>query len=968
MRKRWDIVCKTIVLALGLCAIAASPEGAGVYAPVDPNLDRVRTAAVSGVLLSDSIAQQASEYNLEALGVKRLRADTGASGLGQTLCIVDTGSDPRVFGGSGSNAPERVIDWIDVTGEGTATVLGGYDANDGFLDVEGILFDVRSLTSRSGRYLVGRLPSALTARLSSNRQVYFVLSDPELPGLYNTVTIDTDSDSDFGDEVHLQEFRNDRSYAVMTLSEERSVAIVVSRIDLGRGLVSFGFDLNGHGTGLAALASGAGYLRGVAPEANVVIVKALTSEGTGTWTDVVKAIDEAIAARASVVLVGSTRDKTGDEAEWNALQRRVVDMGSHLVVPAGNAGPGSGTITLSSEGDGTILVSGYLPATSANLLLGQTYDGDVWYPLSSCGPDPRGNRGPLVAAPAISTVPFFRGDGSVSYSSMEGTSVAAAYASGCVALLRQTQTSAGGWLLRPLAFITASLAQAASKIPGVLPVEQGSGRLDVASAYTILRSRTDYRSMLLVGTWDGSSTPNGIWIKDTIPGAFPIWVDNYAPVARIAHLASDITWLKLRANTLYMDPVSQRNTVVYGSGDLAPGFYSGEITADDIGTMGIDSSLVVSVSIPYQFSTSGRLSFGIRNDTSAVSRQFIRLPETAESLVLTLTGSQPGQRYALYNPDGLLVRQGSLSGSLTLRIGLPKPGLWQVCAYNPDGRPLTVPVQVQADLEGFFGFELGSTFRSQYYLVGSQGGTVELRPSAGTREDEWRYRSSFTQDTGRSTQIMLPDIEEQAAALSIRFGAVTGNVLRAYLMRFDKLSSKWVEVGRALTTSSGVGEIHLPNPEPGKYTVYIEAYGVGPSAYVEVDMNLIGTLKDNLPRGTPATIATGSSTLELPLPVSDSEPLNLLVLRSSDSKVLGVLKRSHFTVADIPVVQVSQGSDIKTIRAFWRSDLMPADVVVSVGGMSYQLVNGRMTAPIPDGLSPAYWTKDGARVILAQPN
>lgn len=933
-----------------------------------PEREMVRIAAVASPISDPSVAQEVLSENLEALGVRRLRSDVGASGLGQVLCMVDTGADPRVFGGSGTRAPERVLDWVDVTGEGMASLLGGYEADAGILNVEGIRFNVSGVRSQSGHYLVGILPKAIATDLGPSRQVYFVISDPDVPGSYNTITIDTDSDSDFGDEVPLREFRTDRSYAIITLSEDRSIAIVLSRLDLSRGLVSFGFDLNGHGTALAALAAGSSSLTGVASEASVVVVKAVASDGVGSWGSIVRGVEEALSAKANVVLIGAVRDRPGDESGWTELQKRVADMGSHLVLPAGNAGPGVGTITVSSGGDTTIVVSGYLPKKSVNLLWGQDFTSDLWYPLSSSGPDPNGNRGPLVAAPALAAVPSFRGDGSVSFSNMEGTSVAAAYAAGCVTLLRHTQTSAGGWLTRPAAFITASLAQGASKIPGVLPVEQGYGRLDVAAAYNILRSRTDYRSMLLVGSWGGVSTSGGIWVKGTMPGAFPIWIDNYAPNARTAQLAADVPWLKLRASTLYMDPVSQRNTVVYGTADLAPGFYSGEILADDIGTLGTDTSFVVSVSIPHQFNTSGRASFELRNDSSFVRRQFIRMPETAESVVLTLTGSQPGQRYAIYNPDGLLVRQGALEGSVTMRIGLPKAGLWQICVYNPDGAPLRVPVQAQASLDGFFGFELGATLKAQYYMVGTQGATVTLRPSATTHEDEWRYRSSYTQETGRSTQIMLPDIEKEAAALSIRFGAVTGNVLRAYLMRFDKVSSRWVEVGRALTTSTGVGEIHLPNPQPGKYTLHIEAYGAGPTAYVEVDVNLVGNATDNALKGIPTTIAAGSSTLEIPLPVSDSEPLNLLVLRPSDSKVLGVLERSYFSVSDIPVVQVSQGSDIKTIRAFWRSDLKPADVLVSVGGISYQLINGWMTAPVPDGLSPAYWTKDGTRVVLTQPN
>ena len=120
--------------------------------------------------------------------------------------------------------------------------------------------------------------------------------------------------------------------------------------------------------------------------------------------------------------------------------------------------------------------------------------------------------------------------------------------------------------------------------------------------------------------------------------------------------------------------------------------------------------------------------------------------------------------------------------------------------------------------------------------------------------------------------------------------------------------------------------------------------------------------------GIPIRMASGPATLEIPLPAGDSEPLNLVVLRPSDSKVIGVLKRSRFSAAEIPVVQVSQGSDIKTVKAFWRSDLKPADVLVTIGGVGYQLNDGRMTAPIPDGLSPSYRTKGGTRVVLVPPD
>jgi hypothetical protein len=967
MKTRMRLFGGMLALVLGLCATGSSRGGQGWAESPAPGVAQARAAAVATPSLDPSVAQEASGHNLDALGVGRLRELTGASGLGQTLCIVDTGTDPRVFGGSGTQAPDRVLDWIDQTGEGNGVIVGRYKAESGVVNLQEIPLNVNGVRSRSGDYIVGVLPDVVTARMGPNRQVYFVVFDPEAAGLYNHVAIDTDTDLDFSDEAFLREFRNNRSYAVIDISPEQSIGVVLSRLDVGKGLVSFGFDLNGHGTGLGALAAGSGALSGAAPEARVVIVKALASDGLGNWTNIEKGIEQAILAKATVVLVGSARQQAGDDPEWERLQTDLSKMGSHLVLPVGNAGPGVGTITVVPASDTTVLVSGYLPQKSAELLLGQDYGDDAWYPLSSCGPDPEGNRGPLVAAPAIAPAPAFRGDGTLVFSNMEGTSVSAAYAAGCLALIRQTQVSTYGELMRPASFITASLSQGAVKMLGVLPVEQGNGRLDIAGAFQVLSSRPDHRRMLFVGTWEGLSSSDGIWAKGVFPGAFPVWVDNYAPVARIVSLSSDAPWLKMRGDLLFMEPVSQRDTVVYGADGLTTGFHCGEITADDANTTGIDTSFVVSVSIPHQFNPSGKASFELR-DAASLSRQFIKMPESSESLTLTLVGSGPGQQYALYSPDGYLVRQGSLVGSVTVRVGLPKPGLWQLSVYNPGGEPLDTPVKVQASLEGFFGFELGSTLESQYYLVGTPGSAATVRPAASTHGAEWRYRSSFTQETGRSTQIMLPDIAEGSAALSVRFGGASGNVLRAYLMRFDMLSSRWNEVGRALTTNSGVGEIHLPNPIAGKYTVHIEAYGAGPRAYVEVDMNLLSGGAGISVAGVPRSISAGSSTLEVPLPKGEDEPLYLVVLRQSDSKVIGVLERSQVDPAEIPIVQVSMGSDIKTVRAFRRADLKPADVLVTIGGVSYQLSGGRVTAPIPDGLPPSYRTKDGTRVLLIPPD
>jgi hypothetical protein len=955
---------------MGICVIGASVSFDPLPLGMRPVEGTARAAATAKTVIDSSTALNAAQAALAAMGVVELRAKSGASGLGQVIAVVDTGVDPRVMGGPNAPAPARFTDWIDLTGEGTALPVGKYAAESGLVYVGETSLDVSQVRSRSGQYLIGVIPDVLLSAIGGYRQIYFAVSDPEAAGYYNTVTVDTDSDGDFGDELPLREFRNNRTYAVLNISDDQSVALLVSRIDTTSGKVSFGFDLNGHGTGLAALAAGSGVVPGVAPEAQIVAIKALSSDGLGDWLDIERGVQEAVTAKADVILVGSARQQSGEDPAWEQLEAKVASMSSHLVLPAGNAGPGAGTITVSTGRDCTVMVSGYLPINVANPLLDTRFATDKWYPMSSCGPDPKGNRGPSFSAPAVAAVPAFRGNGDLTFYLMEGTSVSAAYAAGAIASVRQTQSDSAGNLAKSVSLVTQGLLQGASPMLGVLPVEQGSGRIDVTAAWETLNARADNGRLLISGDWDDSSGEEGIWIEGTTPGAFPGWIDNYAPVAREVSLSSDVPWLQPRSDRIFMEPVSQRETVIYGTGELPPGFYSGQISADDLATPGVDSSFTVTVSIPHLIDTLGRTSFRMESrGGAAVTRQFFRVPHSSEGMALTISGSGQGEQYAIYNPDGVLVRHGALNGAITTRVGIPTAGLWQVCVFRLNEGPLSAVPKVDIALEGFYASNLGATPDSQFYLVRLQGTRAEIRGVSSVYATEWRHRSSFAQRAGRSTQLMLPDIDEAVDVLSVRFGTSTGSVLRAYLMYFDQETVHWTEVGRALTTSSGLGEIHLPNPRLGQYAVYIEAYGGTTGVYVEMDVNLLKSDgKSAIPEGVPSTIEQGTTTLDMPLRSDPAEPSLVAIVRQSDSRVLGILERPLVSPEDIPLVQISGGPELRTIRAWQPDSMVPVDKLVSVGGMSYQLSGGRVTAPIAAGIRPSVRTGGGDRIVLVPPD
>ena len=79
---------------------------------------------------------------------------------------------------------------------------------------------------------------------------------------------------------------------------------------------------------------------------------------------------------------------------------------------------------------------------------------------------------------------------------------------------------------KSVSLVTQGLLQGASLCSG-LPVERGSGRIDVTAAWETLNASCRQRRLLISGDWDDSSGEEGIWIEGTTPEPSG-WIDNYA--------------------------------------------------------------------------------------------------------------------------------------------------------------------------------------------------------------------------------------------------------------------------------------------------------------------------------------------------------------------------------------------------------------------------------------------------------
>ena len=207
------------------------------------------------------------------------------------------------------------------------------------------------------------------------------------------------------------------------------------------------YDDQGHGTSMAGILVADGWMKGVAPEVELVVAKALSGNGTGDDGIVADAIDWCVDQGSHIISLslggapgllpfnpfgGRDSSDAADDA---------IDQGIVVIAAAGNDG--------GPEDDGDVA-----HPSSERLVIsvgGHTEDGSHWSG-SSTG-DNNGNLLPLilprqdphkkpeVVAPAQG-VPVVNNDGT--WSIVDGTSAATVFVTGAIALLLEAQPSLAG--------------------------------------------------------------------------------------------------------------------------------------------------------------------------------------------------------------------------------------------------------------------------------------------------------------------------------------------------------------------------------------------------------------------------------------------------------------------------------------------------------------------------------------------
>lgn len=204
------------------------------------------------------------------------------------------------------------------------------------------------------------------------------------------------------------------------------------------------YDDHGHGTAMAGLLVANGWLKGVAKDVNLLVAKALSSDGSGDDELVAQAVDWCVDNGAHVISlslggapgilpfsIGSGRT-SGDAAN------EAIDAGVYVVAAAGNDG--------GEEDDGDVAH----PSSEAGVISvgGVTAQGTHWsgssrgdnngrvLPLPILLPRGDPNKKPELVAPAQG-VPVLLKDGS--WGLADGTSAATVYVTGAICLLLQSK-------------------------------------------------------------------------------------------------------------------------------------------------------------------------------------------------------------------------------------------------------------------------------------------------------------------------------------------------------------------------------------------------------------------------------------------------------------------------------------------------------------------------------------------------
>gem|GEM_PF-3729996 len=179
-------------------------------------------------------------------------------------------------------------------------------------------------------------------------------------------------------------------------------------------------DDHNHGTHCAGIIGANGTLKGVAPDVQFLAYKAFNSEGYGSTSNCIAAIEASVENGSDVISMSWGGDEKDPDSPLSQALENAMSVGVICVAAAGNDGPGYSTVSW--------------PAAHPDVIaVGATDKSDNIASFSSRGPSNLGDMKPEIVAPGVNIYSTVRGG----YDYMSGTSMACPHVSGTSALLLQ---------------------------------------------------------------------------------------------------------------------------------------------------------------------------------------------------------------------------------------------------------------------------------------------------------------------------------------------------------------------------------------------------------------------------------------------------------------------------------------------------------------------------------------------------
>ena len=298
----------------------------------------------------------------------------------------------------------------------------------------------------------------------------------------------------------------------------------------------FRSDANGHGTHVASILASSRHrhseFNGIAPDAELVIVKAFDEDGAGTYLDVIRGLDWILRNRDSLGIRVINLSFSASPRSWywdDPLNQAVMALwqsGIVVVASAGNNGPEP--MTIGAPGNVPYVIT--VGAMTDNVTPLDWTD-DALASFSSAGPTAEAFIKPELVAPGGHIRGLMPADGKVakkhphwhdgdSYYTMSGTSQAAAIVSGAAALLLQQQPT-----LTPDDIKCRLLGNSRAAIddegqPAYSVFQQGMGMLDVEAASKSTLTGCANGAMDIAADLDGTAHYRGP--ADIVAGGFEV--------------------------------------------------------------------------------------------------------------------------------------------------------------------------------------------------------------------------------------------------------------------------------------------------------------------------------------------------------------------------------------------------------------------------------------------------------------